>query len=102
MENVLVIPAAITVGSEMPPYVPLTDGGLKPIAECSKDEIREAVEECRAVAKTSRARLEAAYRDHLKDIELFAQVAAYSANYDKWSAVREGGEVRELLWQVDL
>ncbi|HEY7671064.1 MAG TPA: hypothetical protein VIC71_02520 [Gammaproteobacteria bacterium] len=102
MENVFVIPATIKVGKDMPPYLPLANGSVKPIAECSKAEIEEAVEECRFVAQTSRERLEAAYRDHLKDIELLAQVSAYLARYEQWSAIRDGGEVGELLWEVEL
>jgi UTP-glucose-1-phosphate uridylyltransferase len=102
MENVFVIPATIMVGKEMPPYLPLADGSVKPIAQCSKEEIEQAVEECRFVAQTSRERLEAAYRDHLKDVELLAQVSAYLAKYEQWAAIREGGEVGELMWQVEL
>ena len=102
MENVFVIPATVKVGKEMPPYLPLADGKVKPIAECSQAEVEEAVEECRFVAQTSRERLEAAYRDHLKDIELLAQVSAYHARYEQWAAIRDGGEVSELLWEVAL
>ena len=102
MESVFVIPATMRVGKDMPPYLPLADGKVKPIAECSKAEIEEAVEECRFVAQTSRERLEAAYRDHVKDIELLAQVSAYFARYEQWAAIRDGGEVGEFLWQVEL
>lgn len=102
MENVFVIPAAVKVGRDMPPYLPLANGGVKPIAECSKEEIEQAVEECRFVAQTSRERLETAYRDHVKDIELLAQVSAYLAKYEQWAAIRDGGEVGELLWEVEL
>jgi hypothetical protein len=102
MENVFVIPAAIKVGRDMPPYLPLANGSVKPIAECSKEEIEQAVEECRFVAQTSRERLETAYRDHVKDIELLAQVSAYLARYEQWAAIRDGGEVGELLWEVKL
>jgi hypothetical protein len=100
-DNVLVIPATLNVGKNFPPYLPLADGALKPTAECTKEEVAQAVEECRAVAETSRRRLEAAYQDHLKDIELLAQVSAYLARYEQWSAVREGGEVNEIIWQVE-
>jgi hypothetical protein len=86
----------------MPPYLPLANGSVKPIAECSKAEIEQAVEECRFVAQTSRERLEGAYRDHLKDIELLGQVSAYLARYEQWAAIRDGGEVGELLWEVEL
>jgi hypothetical protein len=54
------------------------------------------------VAQTSRERLEAAYRDHLKDVELLAQVSAYFARYEQWAGIRDGGEVNELLWEVEL
>ena len=100
-DNVLVIPATIRVGTDFPPVLPLADGSVKPTAECSKNEVREAVVECRAVAQSSRARLEAAYRDHLKDVELLAQVCAYLARYEQWSGLREGREVGELLWEVE-
>jgi hypothetical protein len=102
MESVFVIPATVKVGKDMPPYLPLADGSVKPIAECSKAEIEQAVEECRFVAQTSRERLEGAYRDHVKDIELLAQVSAYLAKYEQWAALRNGGEVGEILWQVEL
>jgi hypothetical protein len=102
MESVFVIPATIRVGKDLPPYLPLADGSVKPIAECSKAEIEQAVEECRFVAQTSRERLETAYRDHVKDMELLAQVSAYFAKYEQWAAIRAGGEVGELLWQVEL
>ena len=102
MESVFVIPATMRVGKDMPPYLPLADGSVKPIADCSRAEIEEAVEECRFVAQTSRERLEAAYRDHVKDIELLAQVSAYFARYEQWAAIRDGGEVGEFLWQVEL
>jgi hypothetical protein len=101
-DNVFVIPVTVRVGKDFPPYLPLADGSVKPSAECSKDEVREAVEECRAVAHSSRTRLEAAYQDHLKDIELVAQVCAYAARYEQWAGIREGAEVRELLWPVEL
>jgi len=102
MESVFVIPATMRVGKDMPPYLPLADGSVKPIADCSRAEIEQAVEECRFVAQTSRERLEAAYRDHVKDIELLAQVSAYFARYEQWAAIRDGGEVGEFLWQVEL
>jgi hypothetical protein len=101
-ENVFVIPATIRVGKELPPYLPLADGRVKPTAECTKEEVAQAVDECRFVAETSRERLESAYRDHLKDIELLAQVSAYLVKYEAWAAIREGGEVGELLWEVEL
>jgi hypothetical protein len=101
-DNVFVIPATITVGEDFPPYLPLADGSVKPTAECSKDEVREAVEECRAVAMRSREQLEAAYRDHIKDMELLGVVSSYLAKYEQWSGVREGGPVGDVLWQVEL
>jgi len=100
-DNVLVIPATLKVGKNFPPYLPLADGAIKPVAECSKEEVAQAVEECRVVAATSRQRLEAAYQDHLKDVELLAQVSAYLARFEQWNAIREGEEVSEILWQVE-
>ena len=99
-DNVLVIPATFRVGSEFPPYLPLADGSLKATNECSREEVAEAVHECRAAARASRERLEQAYQDHLKDLELYAQLAAYLERYEQWDAVREGGAVKELLWHV--
>ena len=101
-ENVFVIPATIKVGKELPPYLPLADGRVKPTAECTREEVGQAIEECRFVAQTSRERLEAAYRDHVRDVEVLAQVSAYFAKYEQWAAVRDGGEGSELLWQVEL
>jgi hypothetical protein len=100
-DNVFVIPATIKVGTQFPPYLPLGDGSLKPTPECTQDEVAEAVEECRNAAQSSRARLEAAYRDHLKDLEVLAHLSAYLERYQQWQAVRDGGEVRETLWHVD-
>jgi hypothetical protein len=100
-DNVLVIPATIKVGEAFPPYLPLPDGNLKATAECTKDEVRQAVAECRVLAQQSRARLEEAYQDHLKDIELLAQVSAYLERFEQWEQIRTGGEVSEVLWQVE-
>jgi len=101
-DNVFVIPAAVRVGKDFPPYLPLADGSVKPAAECSQEEVAQAVEECRFVAQASRERLEAAYRDYLKDVEVLAKVSAYLARYEQWAGIREGGEVGELLWDVEL
>lgn len=100
-DNVLVIPATFKVGSNFPPYLPLADGSLKPTNECSQDDVSQAVQECRAAAQASRARLEQAYQDHLKDLEVYAHLCAYQERYEQWVAVRDGGEVNELLWHVD-
>jgi hypothetical protein len=100
-DNVLVIPASVRVGTDFPPDLPLADGSVKAAAECSRDEVRQAVAEIRAVTRASRARLEAAYREHLRDVELLAQVSAYLARYEQWAAIRTGGEVGELIWQVE-
>jgi hypothetical protein len=100
-DNALIIPVSFKVGSEFPPYLPLTGGELKPITDCSKDEVAQAVEELKAVAGGSRERLELAYREHVRDVEMLAQVSAYLAKYEQWDAVRCGGSVREILWQLD-
>jgi hypothetical protein len=99
--NVLVIPATVRVGRDFPELLPLANGDLKPVAECSRSEVSEAVAECRAMTRASRERLEAVYQEHLKDLELLAQVSAYYERFDDWAAIREGRDVRELLWQVD-
>lgn len=100
-DKVFVIPATIRVGTGFPPYLPLADGSLKPIAECTRHEVAEAVEECRNAARASRLRLEQAYAEHLKDLEMLAHMAAYHERYEQWASVREGGAVREMLWHVD-
>jgi hypothetical protein len=100
-QNVLVIPATVTVGSDFPQLLPLADGDLKPAAECTRAEIGQAVLECRSLAKASRERLDAAYQEHLRDLELLAQVAAYYERYDDWGAIREGRDVEERLWEVE-
>jgi hypothetical protein len=100
-DNVLVIPATVKVGPDFPQLLPLANGDLKAVAECSRSEVGEAVAECRSMARESRERLDQAYREHLQDLELLAQVSAYFERFDQWSAIREGGAVRELLWQVD-
>ena len=100
-DNVFVIPATLRVGRHFPPYLPLADGSLKPIAECTRAEVAEAVDECREVAATSRARLENADREHIGDLEALAHLAAYLDRFERWPEVREGGPVREMLWRVD-
>ncbi len=100
-DNVLVIPATIRVGRDFPDYLPLANGDLKPTPECSKSDVEEAVRECRDLARSSRLRLEQAYQEHLRDIELLAQVSAYRDKFDQWSALREGGEPKEALWEVE-
>lgn len=100
-DNVLVIPATSTVGSEFPPYLPLADGSLKPIGECTREEVAQAITEFRALATQSRTRLQQAYEAHVRDLHALAQVSAYLAKYEQWRAVREGGTVRELLWNIE-
>jgi len=99
--KVLVIPATMAVGKDFPQLLPLADGNLKPAAECSRDEVAEAIAECRAMSEASRQRLEAAYREHLRDLELLAQVSAYHDRFEEWEAIRQGQDVRERLWQVE-
>ena len=101
MEKALVIPATFVVGDAFPANLPLADGSLKPIAECSEDEVRQAVEEFRAVVRGSRMRLRRAYEEHLQDLEVYAQLSAYLARYEEWTGVREDGEVRGTIWSVD-
>jgi hypothetical protein len=99
-DNVLVIPATFMVGREFPAYLPLADGSMKAVAECSIDEVKQAVEEVRAVATGSRGRLRNAYDEHVQDLEVLAQVSAYVAKYEQWVALRENGQVPEVLWTV--
>jgi hypothetical protein len=101
-DNVLVIPATVKVGRDFPQYLPLPNGDLKATPECSRADVEQARAEVRLLAEASRARLEQAYQEHLRDIELLAQLSAYLQKFDQWEAIRRGGEVRELLWQVEL
>jgi hypothetical protein len=100
-DKVLVIPATFKVGAEFPPNLPLPDGEVKPIADCSRTEVASAVEELKAVARMSRERLEQAYVEHVRDVETLAQISAYLARFDQWEAVRTGGKVRETIWHVE-
>lgn len=102
MDKALVIPATFVVGEAFPANLPLADGSLKPIGECSKQEVQQAVEELRAVVKGSRRRLHKAYEEHLEDLEVYAQLSAYLDRYDNWAGVREDGEVRPTIWSVDI
>jgi hypothetical protein len=100
-DKAFVIPATFRVGSELPPYLPVADGGLKPTNECTQSDVATAIEELRSAARTSRERLETAYAEHVRDIEVLAQVTAYLARFEQWDALRHGGKVREILWHVD-
>ena len=100
-QNVLVIPATVTVGTDFPEFLPLADGDIKPATQCTRPEVGQAISECRNMVKASRERLEAAYQEHLRDLELLAQVSAYYQRYEEWSAIREGRDVEERLWQVE-
>lgn len=99
--NVLVIPATVKVGPDFPELLPLANGDLRPVTDCSRSEVGEAVAECREMTKASRERLEAAYQEHVKDLELLAQVSAYFERFEDWGAIREGREIKEFLWQVE-
>lgn len=99
-DRVLVIPATISVGKNFPPYLPLPDGDLKPSDKCTREDVAEAVRECMALARASRERLQQAYEEHMRDIELLAQVSAYKEKFDQWETIRQGGEPRVLLWEV--
>lgn len=101
MEKVLVIPATFVVGETFPANLPLADGSVKPIADCSEDEVRQAVDELKAVVEGSRLRLRKAYEEHLQDLEVYAQVSAYLDRYEEWSGVRGDGVVRQTIWSVE-
>lgn len=100
-DNALVIPATFRVGKVFPAYLPLPDGSLKPLAECSRAEVAGAASELKALAQRSRERLQKAFEEHVLDQEVLAQISAYLARFDEWSAVRRGGELRETLWHVE-
>ena len=102
MDKALVIPANFVVGEAFPANLPLADGSLKPIADCSKEEVRQAVDELRAVVEGSRRRLHKAYEEHLEDLEIYAQLSAYLGRYDEWAGVREDGSVSPTIWSVDI
>ena len=102
MDKALVIPATFVVGEAFPANLPLADGSLKPINECSRQEVQQAVEEFRAVVEGSRRRLHKAYDEHLEDLEVYAQLSAYLDRYDEWAGVREDGNVRPTIWSVDI
>lgn len=99
--NVLVIPATVKVGPDFPELLPLANGDLKAVTDCSRTEVAEAIGECRQMTNASRERLEHVYQEHLRDLELLAQVSAYYERFDEWSAIREGRRIKELLWQVE-
>ena len=101
MDKALVIPATFVVGEAFPANLPLADGSLKPIAECSKEEVKQAVDELRAVVESSRRRLHKAYEEHLEDLEIYAQLSAYLDRYEEWVGIREDGSVRPTIWPVD-
>lgn len=101
MDKALVIPATFVVGEAFPANLPLADGSLKPIADCSREEVQQAVDELRAVVDGSRRRLHKAYEEHLEDLEIYAQLSAYLDRYDAWAGVREDGNVRPTIWSVD-
>ena len=100
-DNVLVIPATFMVGRDFPANLPLADGSMKPIGECSKENVRQAVEEVRALADGSRVRLRKAYDEHVEDAELLAQLSAYLSKYEEWAEIREGGSVKEIIWSAE-
>ena len=101
MEKVLVIPATFVVGESFPANLPLADGKVKPLADCSKADVREAVEELRAVVESSRSRLQRAYDEHLEDLEVFAQLSAYLDRFEEWSGLRNGTPVKQTIWSVE-
>lgn len=101
MEKVLVIPATFVVGESFPANLPLADGSVKPLAKCSKDDVREAVEELRAVVDGSRNRLQRAYEEHIEDLEVYAQISAYLDRYTEWVGLRDGTPVKQTIWSVD-
>jgi len=102
VNNALVIPATYVVGEAFPANLPLADGSLKPIADCSQQEVKQAVDELRAVVKGSRRRLHKAYEEHLEDLKVYAQLSAYFDRYDEWAGIREHGSVKPTIWSVDI
>ena len=99
-DNVLVIPATFIVGKEFPVNLPLANGSMKPIGECTQKEVGQAVVEVRAMATSSRERLRRAYREHVQDLEVLAQLSAYEQSYPAWEGVRSDGRVAEVLWSL--
>jgi hypothetical protein len=101
LDKALVIPATFVVGSSFPANLPLADGTMKAISDCSRPEVAEAVEEMRAVVQASRQKLGKAYDEHLQDLEILAQLSAYLEKYEEWSGVRTNGSVKQTIWSVD-
>ncbi|MFL2547397.1 MAG: hypothetical protein ACJ0SL_08585 [Candidatus Rariloculaceae bacterium] len=100
-DNVLVIPATFMVGQDFSAHLPLSDGSMKPLRDCSVEEVQQAVVEMRAVAEGSRNRLHTAYEEHTQDLEILAQVSAYAARDEQWAALREDEPVQEILWSME-
>jgi len=101
VDKVLVIPATFVVGESFPANLPLANGSVKPLAQCSQDDVREAVEELRAVVESSRNRLQRAYEEHLEDLEVFAQLSAYLERFEDWHGLRDGTPVRQMIWTAE-
>lgn len=101
MDKVLVIPATFVVGESFPANLPLANGAVKPLAQCSHEDVREAVEELRAVVESSRSRLQRAYEEHLEDLEVFAQLSAYLERFDEWRGLRDGTPVKQMIWKAE-
>ena len=100
-DNVLVIPATFIVGKQFPANLPLPDGSMKPIGQCSREEVGMAVAEVRAMSENSRERLRRVYDEHVQDLEVLAQLSAYEQKFAEWDGVRKDREVAEVLWTLD-
>ncbi len=74
--------------------------GVRYNGHMASKAVRQAVEEVRAVADRSRARLHKAYDEHVQDLEVLTQLSAYAEKYDQWAGVRNGDPVPEVLWGV--
>lgn len=99
-DNVLVIPATFIVGKQFPANLPLADGSMKPVGECTEEEVGQAVAEVRSMSESSRERLRRAYDEHVQDLEVLAQLSAYEQKFSEWDGVREDREVAEVLWSL--
>lgn len=100
-DNVLVIPATFMVGKQFPVNLPLSDGSMKPIGECTEEEVVQSVAEVRAMSESSRERLRRAYDEHVQDLEVLAQLSAYAQKYAEWDGVRKDRKVAEVMWSLD-
>jgi len=77
---------------ELPQDVPV-DGDLtvKPLAECSKREVEQAVKAFTGLVRQSQTEIEASIRKHIEIRRRVAHLEAYREHFDDIEWVREPG-----------